>query len=94
MTRQQKIVLSMLRVAGKAGVYNYEFARNNILRYSARIDEMRAQGVEIRTVRISAGVFKYVLEEFLKEKPKSTWREEKKRELKKEIEERGQSSLF
>lgn len=89
MTRQQKIVMSLLHTAGKTGVYNYEFARQNILRYSARIDELREQGIKIKTVRISAGVFKYILEYYLKEEPnKKSWQEIKKQEKRKELEER------
>lgn len=95
MTRQQKVVMSLMRIAGKSGVYNYEFARQNILRYSARIDELRELGVKIRTVRVKVGVFKYILEEYLKEKPaRPSWQSERRKEQLKEMEEKGQGSLL
>ena len=87
--------MSLMHNAGSIGVYNYEFARQNILRYSARIDELREIGVKIRTVRISTGVFKYILEKYLEEKPKKEdWRAKKKEEQRKDEGDAGQGSFL
>lgn len=57
----------MLEKAGSSGVMNYQFPRNNILRYSARIGELRADGYNIIAERIklkngrSTNVYRYVL---------------------------------
>lgn len=95
MTPQQRVVMGLMHRAGSFGVHNYEFARENILRYSARVDELREIGIKIKTVRISTGVFKYILERYLEEKPvKPNWQAKKKAEKVKEMEERGQGTLL
>ena len=44
---QSSKVLKMLREAGNKGVANYEFPRHRILRLSARLGELRAEGYNI-----------------------------------------------
>lgn len=64
---QTSKILKMLEKAGSRGVMNYQFPRNNILRYSARIGELRADGYNIIAERIklknrrSTNVYRYVL---------------------------------
>lgn len=66
---QTTAMLKMLRKAGKHGIKNYEFPMRGILRYSARLGELRAEGFNIVAERIklpngrSTGVFRYVLNE-------------------------------
>ena len=75
---QTTALLKMLRKAGKHGVKNYEFPMRGILRYSARIGELRAEGFNIVAERQhlpngrSTGVFTYVLIE--EEKKKQWWK--------------------
>lgn len=58
---QRQTVYSMLRRAHKDGVTNGAFAEAGILRYSARIKELRAEGHPIVRQRISGKCFKYTL---------------------------------
>lgn len=44
---QTTTVLKMLRKAGNHGVANYKFPSSRILRYSARIAELRQEGFNI-----------------------------------------------
>lgn len=73
---QSSAMLKMLRKAGKHGVKNYEFPMRGILRYSARIGELRNEGFNIMCERIklpngrSTGVFRYIL---IEEKKKKWW---------------------
>lgn len=73
---QTTAVLKMLRKAGKHGVKNYEFPMRGILRYSARLGELRAEGFNIVAERIklnngrSTNVFTYTL---IEEKKKKWW---------------------
>lgn len=48
---QQGKILKLLRQAGKKGVPNYKFPRHNILRLSARLGELRADGYNIYCTR-------------------------------------------
>ena len=68
--KQTDIVLSFLRERGERGVFNYEFVNlmPPIFRYSARIFELRQEGYDIRMVKVSRGVTKFILFEF-KEEP-------------------------
>ena len=68
-------LLNMLRKAGKHGIENYKFPQQGILRYSARIGELRAEGFNIYCERLVVrghftGTYKYFL---IEEKPKSRW---------------------
>jgi len=60
---QASRILQKLRARGKTGVMNYEFVHMMppILRYSARIDELRKEGHDIQTKRIKKGIFKFIL---------------------------------
>lgn len=74
---QTTAVLKMLRKAKKHGVKNYEFPMRGILRYSARIGELRAEGFNIVAERQklpngrSTGVFRYTL---IEEENKPWWK--------------------
>lgn len=58
---QKETVYSMLRCAHKDGVTNGAFAEAGILRYSARIEELRREGHAIVKQRVSAKCWKYTL---------------------------------
>lgn len=64
---QTSKVLKMLRKAGQRGVMNYEFPKKRILRYSARIGELRNDGYNIIAERVklpngrATNVFRYIL---------------------------------
>ena len=60
---QRQTVLKMLDQArvDRRGVTNGEFADAGILRYSARIEELRKQGYRIAKQRLSAGGWRYTL---------------------------------
>ncbi len=51
----------MLRRNGRAGLLTGDFLRIPIARYSSRIAELRRQGYDISTERLSESVFKYTL---------------------------------
>lgn len=62
---QEARVMQMLRKAGSRGVENYQFPKHGILRYSARIGELR-KDYNILAERVYAhgrwtGVWKYIL---------------------------------
>lgn len=63
MTKREQ-VLSMLKAAGDRGVTNRELNEAGIYRYSARIKELRDEGVDVETVRIKGGYFKFRLVDF------------------------------
>ena len=64
---QLNVMTKMLKKAGKRGVYNYQFAQIGILRYNARITDLRQDGLNILCERVklpngrSTGVFRYTL---------------------------------
>lgn len=64
---QTSKIIKMLWKAGKRGVYNYEFPKHGILRYSARINELRADKYNILCERVylnngrATNVFRYTL---------------------------------
>jgi hypothetical protein len=58
---QRETVYTMLRRAHKDGVTNGAFAEAGILRYSARIEELRREGHAIVKQRVSAKCWKYTL---------------------------------
>lgn len=63
---QTSKILTMLRKAKNRGVENYRFSQQRILRYSARIKDLRDDGHNIITERVklngrSTGVFRYTL---------------------------------
>jgi hypothetical protein len=58
---QRQTVLAMLRRADKYGITNGAFAEAGILRYSARIEELRKAGYPIVKQRVSAACWKYTL---------------------------------
>ena len=60
---QRQTVLKMLDQArvDRRGVTNGEFADAGILRYSARIEELRKAGYRIAKQRLSAGGWRYTL---------------------------------
>lgn len=76
---QEAKLLHMLKQAGSHGIANYKFPEARILRYSARINDLRKQGYEILCERQvlpngrSTGVFKYYLIEQV-EKKKPWWK--------------------
>lgn len=64
---QSTEVLKMLRQSGKHGVENFRFPQARILCYTKRISELRNEGFNIITERISlpngraTGVYNYTL---------------------------------
>jgi hypothetical protein len=58
---QRDRVLSLLEQAGPEGVTNAQFAQERILRYAARLKELRDEGYEISTYGTN-GTVRYVLE--------------------------------
>jgi hypothetical protein len=65
---QEARLLKALRKAGKHGVENFKFPQMHILRYSARIGDLRSQGFNIYCERVyhhgkATGTFKYYLSE-------------------------------
>ena len=66
---QEERILKLLRKAGNKGVANYDFPRHRILRYSARIGDLRAEGFNIYCERErlpngrATNVFRYYLNE-------------------------------
>lgn len=73
---QHARILKMLRHAGSKGVANWEFPQARILRLSARIQELRAEGHDIIVERDylpngrATNVFRYILVE---DTPKKWW---------------------
>jgi len=70
---QSTKLLTMLRKAGKHGIENYKFPQQGILRYSARIADLRAEGFNVYCERVvidgrHTGTFKYFLIEETKKK--------------------------
>lgn len=62
MTPQQRKVLTMLE-AHPEGVTNGQFAASKVLRYSARVEELRKDfGLQIACERLSGGTYLYRLE--------------------------------
>ena len=62
---QESKILKMLR-ENTNGVENYQFPKHGILRYSARINELRNEGYNILSERIKlngrcTGIWKYYL---------------------------------
>jgi hypothetical protein len=92
MATQSNRVLEMLKSAGSSGVMNYDFVNRYILRAAARIEELRKEGHNIKTIRVSQGRWKYVLENVAENK--TNWRIAKKIEKQKELVERGQGVLI
>jgi len=60
MTKKEK-VLSMLQAAGDRGVTNRELNDAGVYRYSARIKELRDEGMKISTTRVKGGLFEFRL---------------------------------
>ena len=64
---QTSKIIKLLWRAGKRGVPNYEFPKHGILRYSARINELRADGYDILCERQylpngrATNIFRYTL---------------------------------
>jgi hypothetical protein len=58
---QREKVLTMLEQAGTDGVTNGQFVNVSILRYSARIKELRDAGHRIEKHRVTDGTFRYTL---------------------------------
>jgi hypothetical protein len=58
---QRERVYTMLEQAGREGVTNGQFVDAHILRYSARIKELRDIGHRIEKHRITDGTFRYTL---------------------------------
>ena len=59
---QRERVYTMLEQAGREGVTNGQFVDAQILRYSARIKELRDAGHRIEKHRITDGTFRYQLQ--------------------------------
>jgi len=58
---QRQRIIELLRQNGKAGLLTGDFLRIPIARYSSRLRELRQQGYEISTERITESNFKYIL---------------------------------
>jgi len=64
---QSARLLKMLQKAGKKGIENHKFPKHGILRYSARIADLRKEGHDIRPDRVynwrgkATGTYKYIL---------------------------------
>jgi hypothetical protein len=58
---QRQKILELLRRNGKAGLLTGDFLKMPCARYSSRLKELRSQGYEISTERITESCFKYVL---------------------------------
>lgn len=58
-------ILAYLRLCGDHGAFNYELAKQSIggLAWHRRITDLRQEGFDIVTIRISKGTFKYFLYE-------------------------------
>lgn len=61
-TSQTSQIYQALKTAGRYGQTNYELSRI-CLSWHRRIGDLRADGVNINTVRMSRGSFKYYLNE-------------------------------
>lgn len=53
-------ILKLLKDRGQWGAYNYELSKI-ALKYTNRISELRKEGNNILTERISQGTFRYIL---------------------------------
>ena len=73
---QQQQVLQLLRKAGNKGVPNYAWYQNRILRPSARIGELRAEGFNIycERERLPNGRATNVYRYYLIEEKKRWWK--------------------
>jgi hypothetical protein len=60
---QKNRVYTMLKLAGENGVTTNDFLRAYIPRFSARIQELRDEGKDIRTRTLRRGQFVYTLHE-------------------------------
>jgi hypothetical protein len=58
---QRQKIIELLRRNGKAGLLTGDFLKMPCARYSSRIAELRIQGYEILTERITESCFKYTL---------------------------------
>lgn len=63
---QEARILKALKKAGNKGVMNHQFPKMNILRYSARINDLRNDGHNILVERMykdgrATGTFRYIL---------------------------------
>ena len=58
---QRQKIIELLRRNGKAGLLTGDFLAMPCVRYSSRLRELRQQGYDISTERITEGCFKYVL---------------------------------
>lgn len=71
---QEARILKLLRKAGNKGIANYEFPRQRILRYSARIGNLRNDGHNIYCEREylpngrATNIYRYYLYEDSKKK--------------------------
>ena len=58
---QRQKIIELLRRNGKAGLLTGDFLKMPCARYSSRLRELRQQGYDISTERITESCFKYVL---------------------------------
>ncbi len=58
---QRQRILELLRARGRFGATNVDLVALKIFRYSSRLRELRQQGFCIDTVRVSEGLYKYIL---------------------------------
>lgn len=60
-------ILAYLKKCGHYGAFNHDLAKPGIggLAWHRRITDLRKDGVNITTIRISKGVFKYFLDDDL-----------------------------
>lgn len=72
---QTNLMLKLLRKAGQKGVPNYTFPAHRILRYSARINDLRKEGYDIlcERLRLPSGRATNVFVYTLVEEPEENW---------------------
>ena len=60
--KSQKLrILDLLRERGSAGATNTDFIHMNIFRYGDRIKNLRDDGHEIESKRVTGGLWRYTL---------------------------------
>ena len=58
---QRQRILELLRARGRFGATNVDLVALKIFRYSSRLRELRQQNFCIDTVRVTEGLYKYIL---------------------------------
>ena len=89
---QKHRIIEWLRERGSVGVNNYEFPQRYILNYKARLDELREEGYNIKTIKVEGNVWRYVLNGRIEKK--GSWQQRRKKEELKDMEDQGQQVLL